>query len=80
MLAFLSNRWVLAGLGVLAVAAAVAVYLSRVYRAGEEAGAAAVTEQVQTNTITIQRSIQRAEQSGPRTPRDVSKRLRDGTF
>ena len=83
MLAILSSPLGKAGVAALVVAALIGGalwYRSSVREEGFEAGKAEVTGQVQTNTIIIQREIKRAEDSGPRTPRDVSKRLRDGTF
>jgi hypothetical protein len=51
-----------------------------IYHKGETSGGAAVTVKVQQRTIEVQRKITDAEDRAPRTPRDVSKRLRDGSF
>ena len=51
-----------------------------VYHKGESAGAANVTTQVQQNTINTQRKMDDAQSNSPRTPRDVSKLLRDHKF
>jgi hypothetical protein len=67
-------------LAVLGLVVGAVLYIGHVRKDGEAAGALKVEHQVQQNTINIQRDINRAENSGPRTPRDVSKRLRDGTF
>lgn len=76
MIALLRNPLVWVGIAVVATIAVVAV----IYNRGRSAGATQVIERVQQRTIETQRSIQRAEDLGPRTPRDVVKRLRDGTF
>lgn len=73
-------KWGLIAGGVVALVLGVLWYIDGVRAEGKKAGAAEVTGQVQSNTIVIQREIQRAEDRGPRTPRDVSKRLRDGSF
>lgn len=67
-------------LAVLGLVVGALIYVDHVRSSGEKTGATAVTAQVQQNTIVIQREIKRAEDNGPRTSRDVSKRLRDGTF
>jgi hypothetical protein len=70
-------------LGLLAVAGIVLGalwYVDRVRAEGYAAGKTECESQVKTNTIIIQKEINRAEDRGPRTPSDVSKRLRDGTF
>lgn len=83
MLALLTSpllKYALIGVAVLGLVVGAVLYVGHVRSDGEKAGAAEVTTQVQANTITIQGNINRAEQAGPRTPRDVSKRLRDGSF
>ena len=70
------------GLALVAVALVLGAlwYVDRVRSEGYAAGKAETEVQVITNTITIQREIQRAEDHAPRSPAAVSKRLRDGTF
>lgn len=68
-------------LGLAAIAALVAVIaLAVVFHKGETAGSAEVTAKVQARTIAVQRKITDAEAAGPRTPSDVSKLLRSGSF
>lgn len=66
--------------GVLLVIGGILLAVNHIYGKGETAGAAAVTTKVQERTIYIQRSINDAENKGPRTPKDVSRELRGGTF
>jgi hypothetical protein len=83
ILSWLSKPLVKYGLMALAAAGLVLGalwYIDDVRKEGFEAGKTATESQVKTNTIVIQREIHRAEDRGPRTPSDVSKRLRDGSF
>lgn len=90
MLAILSGLWAKPAvkigavvLGLVAVAGLVLGalwYVDSVRAEGFEAGKTACESQVKSNTIIIQREIQRAEEHGPRTRRDASDRLRNGTF
>jgi hypothetical protein len=71
------------GLIALALAAAVVAalfYIDGVREEGYRAGEANVVTQVQTETIIIQKEIIRAENSAPRSPAGVSKRMREGSF
>ena len=61
---------------VVAAIAAVVLVLARVFGAGKASERA---EQLQ-QTNEAQRRIQDADAAGPRTPDDVDRRLRDGTF
>jgi hypothetical protein len=64
----------------LAVGAALAAMaFGAMWWAFGEGKRAAHTENVE-NTIAIQRSITDADARGPRTPDDVDRRLRDGSF
>lgn len=63
-----------------AVAAVVIGGIFAIYHKGEKAGAADVTVKVQKKTQETQQRINDAESKAPRTPHDVSKRMRDGTF
>ena len=67
------------GLMLVAVIGAVG-FMAVVYHKGETAGGAAVEKKVQVITQKTQKRIDDAEAHGPRTSRDVSKRMRDGTF
>jgi FtsZ-interacting cell division protein ZipA len=55
-------------------------YVDHVRAEGFEAGKTSCESQVKSNTIIIQREIQRAEEHGPRTRRDASDRLRKHSF
>jgi hypothetical protein len=76
VLKFFTSPW---GIALLAVVGALG-YSAFVYHKGESAGGAAVTAKVQQKTIQTQRKIDDAEAHGPRTPHDVSRRMRDGSF
>lgn len=51
-----------------------------IYTKGEHKGEATVKAADQKATIKTQKRIDDAESRAPRTPADVSKRLRDGSF
>lgn len=59
--------------------ALVTIALSAIWWAFSEGKHAAHTDTLE-NTIAIQRSITDADARGPRTPDDVDRRLRDGSF
>lgn len=83
MLAFLSKplvKWGLEALAAAGLALGAVWYIDSVREAGFRAGKTEAESQVKSNTIVIQREIQRAEDRGPRTRRDVSDSLRAGTF
>lgn len=67
-----------------AIAAAIAITVAGgiwfVFHKGETSGAAAVTVKIQERTKEVQGKINDAQSAGPRTPSDVSKLLRAGTF
>jgi len=60
-------------------AALVAITLGATWWAFDEGKQAAKTDNLE-KTIAIQRSITDADARGPRTPDDVDRRLRDGSF
>ena len=60
-------------------AALVAITLGATWLAFDEGKQAAKTDNLE-KTIAIQRSITDADARGPRTPDDVDRRLRDGSF
>ena len=77
--AALSGAWAFAtskaGLALIGATAAVILLLG-VFHKGEQAGK---VEDLKATTITQER-IDDADAHGPRTPDDVGKRLRDGSF
>lgn len=75
MSAFLTGLWgkLLAGL---AIAGAVLLAVLKIRQGGRDAERA---DQLQRNAET-QRRITDADAAGPRTPDDVDRRLRDGSF
>lgn len=60
-------------------AALAAIALGALWWAFSEGKHAARTDSLE-NTIATQRSITDADARGPRTPHDVDRRLRDGSF
>jgi hypothetical protein len=56
------------------------VYTGVVYKKGEKTGSTEVITRVQENTQKLQGKISDAEAAAPRTPHDVSRRLRSGDF
>lgn len=76
MIAFLTSK-----LGIVLVAAtAVVIAVGIIYFQGRSAGGDAARVDRLGKTIEIQRSITDADAHGPRTPDDVDRRLRDGSF
>lgn len=76
VLAFLKSP-----LGWAAIAALVAaIALAIAFHDGAKSGAASEVVKVQTRTKQVQGKINAAEAAGPRTPGEVSKKLRDGSF
>ncbi|MBY0320935.1 MAG: hypothetical protein K2X72_19590 [Reyranella sp.] len=67
--------WLIAGAVVAALAVAGGIYLE-----GRSAGGNAERADQLGKTIATQRSITDADANGPRTPDDVDRRLRDGSF
>lgn len=67
--------WLIGG-----VAAAALVAVGVIYFEGRSAGGNAVRVDHLGKTIETQRSITDADAAGPRTPDDVDRRLRDGSF
>lgn len=74
--AFFKSPLGLALLAALATAAAIWF----VFHKGETVGATGEVAKIQTRTIEVQKRITGAEAAGPRTPKEVSKLLRDGNF
>jgi cadmium resistance protein CadD (predicted permease) len=73
-------KWIAGILGVVAIVVGVLWYLDSERSQARKDGAASVKTEVQTQTIIIQKAITDAENRGPRTRRDVSDRLRSGSF
>jgi type II secretory pathway component PulJ len=73
-------KWALIALALIGLVAGALWYVDSERRQARKDGAAAVESQVKTNTIVIERKIQRAEDRAPRTRRGVSDELRAGTF
>ncbi len=67
--------WLIAG----AVTAALAI-VAGIYLEGRSAGGNAERVDQLGKTLATQRSITDADAHGPRTPDDVDRRLRDGSF
>jgi hypothetical protein len=67
--------WLIVGAVVLALAGAGAIYLE-----GRSSGGNAARVDQLKKTNETQRSITDADARGPRTPDDVDRRLRDGSF
>ena len=65
---------------ILGAAAAVLVGACAIYLEGRSAGGNAVRVDQLEKTNETQRSITDADAHGPRTPDDVDRRLRDGSF
>lgn len=64
----------------LVAALAVAGGIWFVFHKGETAGATGEVAKIQARTKEVQGKINDAQSAGPRTPSDVSKLLRAGTF
>jgi cadmium resistance protein CadD (predicted permease) len=73
-------KWIAGILGVVAIVVGALWYLDSERDQARKDGAASVKTEVQTQTIIIQKAITDAENRGPRTRRDVSDRLRGGSF
>ncbi len=73
-------KWGGIALGAIGLVVGALWYIGSERSQARKDGAATETVKVQERTIVIQKEIQRAEDRGPRTRRDVSDRLRDGTF
>jgi sensor domain CHASE-containing protein len=73
-------KWIAGIALVVAVIVGVQLWLKSERDQARKDGAASVKTEVQTQTIIIQKAITDAENRGPRTRRDVSDRLRSGTF
>ena len=67
--------WLIAG----AITAALAI-IAGIYLEGRSAGGNAERVDQVGKTLATQRSITDADAHGPRTPDDVDRRLRDGSF
>ena len=67
--------WLIAG-----AVAAVLVIVAGIYLEGRSAGGNAERVDQLGKTLATQRSITDADAHGPRTPDDVDRRLRDGSF
>ena len=67
--------WLIGGVALLLLIGAGAIYLE-----GRSAGGNAVRVDQLERTNQTQRSITDADAIGPRTPDDVDRRLRDGSF
>jgi hypothetical protein len=76
MISFLTSKLGIALLAAVAVLVAVGV----IYFQGRSAGGNAARADQLGKTIETQRSITDADAHGPRTPDDVDRRLRDGSF
>jgi len=76
MISFLTSK---VGLAVIVVVA-VLVAVGWIYLEGRSSGGNAARLDQLGKTIETQRSITDADAHGPRTPDDVDRRLRDGSF